>query len=107
MALTGKINYIKQLVNEDSIIGALAIDQRGALKKMITKFKTSDNLVNDIVEFKKIVSSELTQYASSILLDPEYGSIAAEVRSPTKKQVMMQRCQGDYRIVYLIGQLKD
>lgn len=81
MALTGKINYIKQLVNEDSIIGALAIDQRGALKKMITKFKTSYNLVNDIVEFKKIVSSELTQYASSILLDPEYGSIAAEVRS--------------------------
>ncbi|RCN98336.1 tagatose-bisphosphate aldolase, partial [Enterococcus faecium] len=62
-------------------IGALAIDQRGALKKMITKFKGSEAEESEIVEFKEIVSSQLTKYASSILLDPEYGLPAADVRA--------------------------
>ena len=35
MIFTGKKKeYISQLVNENNVIGALAIDQRGALKKM-------------------------------------------------------------------------
>ena len=80
MMLKSKENYIKKLVNKEGIIAALAIDQRGALERMLTKYKISDNLENQIVEFKKIVSSELTKYASSILLDPEYGIPAASVR---------------------------
>ena len=76
-----KNQYIKQLCNEDGVIGALAIDQRGALKKMITKFKGSDATEAEIIEFKEIVSSQLTKYASSILLDPEYGLPAAAVRA--------------------------
>ncbi|OJG44557.1 tagatose 1,6-diphosphate aldolase [Enterococcus gilvus] len=76
-----KRQFIKQLCNEEGVIGALAIDQRGALKKMITKFKGSEAEDAEIVEFKKIVSSQLTKYASSILLDPEYGLPAAEVRT--------------------------
>ncbi len=76
-----KRQYIKQLCNEDGVIGALAIDQRGALKKMITKFKGSEAEESEIVEFKEIVSSQLTKYASSILLDPEYGLPAADVRA--------------------------
>lgn len=76
-----KRQFIKQLCNEDGVIGALAIDQRGALKKMITKFKGSDAEEAEIIEFKEIVSSQLTQYASSILLDPEYGLPAAGVRA--------------------------
>lgn len=76
-----KRQYIKQLCNEDGVIGALAIDQRGALKKMITKFKGSEAEESEIVEFKEIVSSQLTKYASSILLDPEYGLPAANVRA--------------------------
>lgn len=78
-----KRQFIKQLCNEDGVIGALAIDQRGALKKMITKFKGSDAEEAEIIEFKEIVSSQLTQYASSILLDPEYGLPAAGVRAET------------------------
>lgn len=78
---TEKNKYMKQLCNEDGVIGALAIDQRGALKKMITKFKGSDATEAEIIEFKKIVSAQLTQYASSILLDPEYGLPAAKVRA--------------------------
>lgn len=78
-----KRQFIKQLCNEDGVIGALAIDQRGALKKMITKFKGSDAEEAEIIEFKEIVSSQLTKYASSILLDPEYGLPAAGVRAET------------------------
>lgn len=77
----GKAAYIKQLSNSDSVIGALAIDQRGALKKMIAKFQTGTVEDQQIEKFKEIVSSELTPYASSILLDPEYGLPAAKVRA--------------------------
>lgn len=76
-----KHKFIKQLCNEDGVIGALAIDQRGALKKMITHFKGSEAEESEIIEFKKIVSSQLTKYASSILLDPEYGLPAAAARA--------------------------
>ncbi|MEO1769907.1 tagatose-bisphosphate aldolase [Candidatus Enterococcus ferrettii] len=78
-----KRNYLKQLINERQIIGALAIDQRGALKKMIAKFKGSEATDEEIVEFKQLVSKELTPYASSILLDPEYGLPAADERADT------------------------
>lgn len=76
-----KTKYLKQLCNDKGIIGALAIDQRGALKKMIAKTKGTEATDTEIVEFKKVVSSELTKYASSILLDPEYGLPAADVRT--------------------------
>lgn len=76
-----KRQFIKRLCNEDGVIGALAIDQRGALKKMIAKFKETNAEEAEIIEFKKIVSSQLTKYASSILLDPEYGLPAADVRA--------------------------
>ncbi|MGG5315151.1 tagatose-bisphosphate aldolase [Enterococcus sp. AZ072] len=78
-----KRNYLKQLSNERQIIGALAIDQRGALKKMIAKFKGSEATDEEIAEFKQLVSKELTPYASSILLDPEYGLPAADERADT------------------------
>lgn len=74
----GKKKYLDQLTNEAGIIGALAIDQRGALKKMIGKYKEATT--DDIIKFKELVSQELTPYASAILLDPEYGLPAADVR---------------------------
>ncbi|HFH0609361.1 TPA: tagatose-bisphosphate aldolase [Enterococcus faecium] len=75
-----KKTYIRQLSNESGIISALAIDQRGALKKMTGKFQNQSATDEQIINFKKIISSELTPYASAILLDPEYGLPAAEVR---------------------------
>nr|WP_321292352.1 tagatose-bisphosphate aldolase [uncultured Trichococcus sp.] len=75
-----QLEALKNTSNEAGIIGALAIDQRGALKKMIAKYK--DEVTDtDIEDFKKIVSEELTPYATSILLDPEYGLPAAQARS--------------------------
>lgn len=70
---------LKNTSNHDGVIGALAIDQRGALKKMIANYK-DEAIDQDIEDFKKIVSEELTPYASSILLDPEYGLPAANAR---------------------------
>ncbi len=74
-----KKRSMRRLSTKEGIISALAIDQRGALKKMIQalgKEPTEDQ----ITEFKELVSSELTPYASAILLDPEYGLPAAKVR---------------------------
>ncbi|MBO0441118.1 tagatose-bisphosphate aldolase [Candidatus Enterococcus ikei] len=68
-----------RLSTKNGIIEALAIDQRGALKKMI---KALDEEPTDqhIIDFKTMVSKELTPFASAILLDPEYGIPAAESR---------------------------
>jgi tagatose 1,6-diphosphate aldolase len=73
-----KINNLRPTVNEQGIIAALAIDQRGALKKMMNQYRPATT--QDIIDFKKSVSTELTPFATSILLDPEYGLPAAEVR---------------------------
>lgn len=69
-----------RLSNESGVIAALAIDQRGALKKMITAHKPQGAEDKDIIDFKTLVSKELTPYTSSILLDPEYGFPAAKIR---------------------------
>lgn len=75
-----KKKYLKNLSNESGVIAALAIDQRGSLKKMLAQAAGKPSNETDIVEFKKLISSELTPYASAILLDPEYGLPAADKR---------------------------
>ena len=75
----GKKAAMDRLSTKDGVISALAIDQRGALKKMIHALGTEPT-TEHIEGFKKLVSSELTPYASSILLDPEYGLPAAKSR---------------------------
>ncbi|SEQ30987.1 tagatose 1,6-diphosphate aldolase [Ignavigranum ruoffiae] len=76
-----KKDHITQLSNADSVIAALAIDQRGSLKKMLAAGDTGQKDVEEIIiDFKQLVSQELTKYASSILLDPEYGLLAAKKR---------------------------
>ncbi|WP_392558427.1 tagatose-bisphosphate aldolase [Orbus mooreae] len=75
-----KKQLMQNLLNDHGIIAALAIDQRGALKKMITKYKPSGVKEQDLIDYKKLVSQVLTPYSSSILLDPEYGLPAAKVR---------------------------
>ena len=77
-----KVAALKRLSDKNGIIGALAIDQRGSLKKMISAGNSSFVGDEGIVRFKELVSEELTPYATSILLDPEYGLPAAKVRHP-------------------------
>ena len=74
--MSRKLEHLKALCNEDGVIAALAIDQRGALKRMLGE----DTPKADLETFKVLVSKYLTPYASSILLDPELGWPAAEAR---------------------------
>lgn len=74
--MTTKQEKLKRLCDKNGIIGALAIDQRGALRRMLGE----DTPVEQLETFKVLVSKYLTKYASSILLDPELGWKAAEAR---------------------------
>ena len=71
---------LKRLSDENGVFGALAIDQRGSLKKMIASGCASHVGDEGIIRFKELVSEELTPFATAILLDPEYGLPAAKVR---------------------------
>lgn len=74
-----KKEAMDRLSTKEGLIEALAIDQRGALKKMFDALG-SEATEEKISDFKKLVSEQLTPFASSILLDPEYGLPAAEAR---------------------------
>lgn len=74
-----KKEAMDRLSTKEGYIEALAIDQRGALKKMI-QAENQEPTDEKIIEFKKLVSEGLTPFASSILLDPEYGLEAANAR---------------------------
>lgn len=74
--MTTKQKKLERLCDKNGIIGALAIDQRGALRRMLGE----DTPVEQLETFKVLVSKYLTKYASSILLDPELGWKAAEAR---------------------------
>jgi tagatose 1,6-diphosphate aldolase len=70
-----------RLSNGNQVIAALANDQRGALKRLLAAAAGGGGFANDIlVDFIKVISSELTPYASSILLNAEYGVTASELR---------------------------
>ena len=74
-----KKQYLRKLSNENKVIAALAIDQRGAIESMITGLDT-ETRTKKIIAFKKAVSENLTKYASAILLDPIYGMAAIKVK---------------------------
>ena len=76
-----KLASIEQLSTKDGVISALAFDQRGALKRMMAEHQTEEPTVEQIEQLKVLVSEELTKYASSILLDPEYGLPASDARN--------------------------
>lgn len=78
MKLTpGKLAGLKAVSNEQGVIAAAAMDQRGSLKKALGPSASEKDLIN----FKIAVSEVLTRYASAILLDPEWGLPAAEARN--------------------------
>jgi tagatose 1,6-diphosphate aldolase len=77
----GKFDGINAVADKNGVIAALAIDQRGSLKKAIAKAKGSDATEQEMIEFKSLVAEVLTPYASAILLDPEYGLGPSKQRS--------------------------
>ena len=85
MALSaGKLKHLKALSNQDGIIAAAAMDQRGSLQKAIASAQGVDTKAvtpEMMSEFKTAVVKILTPHASAILLDPEYGLDAAKARA--------------------------
>ena len=80
----GKIKHLNALSNQNGVIAAAAMDQRGSLRKMIGQAKNvpQEQVSDDMMkEFKTAVSRVLTPHASAILLDTEFGLPAAEARA--------------------------
>lgn len=75
-----KQDRLKLLANENGVIAAMAIDQRGSLKKMLGKAMGKDATDQDMKSFKETTVEVLTPYASAVLLDPEYGLSSLEKR---------------------------
>lgn len=72
----GKFDKMQQLSNDKGVIAALAIDQRGSMKRIMQAAaeKAGKQYNIDMVyEFKELVSQELTKYVSGILIDEELG----------------------------------
>lgn len=81
MKLTpGKLAGLNAVSNERGVIAAAAMDQRGSLLKSIANARGAAADGHDLEMFKAIVTDVLTQHASAILLDPEFGLPAAQHR---------------------------
>ena len=72
---------MEALSNQQGVIAAAAMDQRGSLQKSLAKAKgVEEKAITDemLQDFKIAVSKVLTPHASAILLDPEWGLPAAQ-----------------------------
>ncbi len=77
----GKLAGMKAVSDGRGIIAAAAMDQRGSLKKSLAREKGGDIGDRDMEEFKTHVTEVLTQHATAILLDPEWGIPASKRRA--------------------------
>lgn len=79
----GKQKGLTAVSNSRGVIAAAAMDQRGSLRNSIAKDKGVDKSAvtpQMMSEFKEAVVRILTPHASAILLDPEFGLMAAKSR---------------------------
>jgi tagatose 1,6-diphosphate aldolase len=72
---------MKAVADDRGVIAAAAMDQRGSLQKALAKERGSAVGDKDLEEFKVLVTEVLTQHASAILLDPEWGIPASKRRA--------------------------
>lgn len=86
-----KFERMEKLSDENGVIKAAAMDQRGSLVSRlssacgIAKEEVTDEMME---EFKEAVSEMLTPYASAILLDPEWGLPGAKARAEDTGLIM-------------------
>jgi tagatose 1,6-diphosphate aldolase len=78
---SGKLAGMKAVADARGVIAAAAMDQRGSLQKSLAKERGSAVGDKDLEEFKILVTEVLTQHASAILLDPEWGLPASKRRA--------------------------
>jgi tagatose 1,6-diphosphate aldolase len=78
-----KQQRLRRLSGANGVIGALAIDQRRSLRRLIAQARGAKvETVGDdqLVAFKESISEVLSRHASAILFDTEYGLPGAEKR---------------------------
>jgi tagatose 1,6-diphosphate aldolase len=73
----GKLKGLQAVSNDNGVIAAAAMDQRGSLKKALGAHAGD----KELEEFKSLVTEVLTPHASAILLDPEWGLPASKRRA--------------------------
>src|SRR3954453_11850377 len=80
----GKFDGISACADDNGVIAAAAMDQRGSLQKAIAKARGDAGTADaaDMLAFKTAVTKVLTKHASAILMDPEYGLDALKARAP-------------------------
>ena len=99
-----KRKYMEKLSDENGIISALAFDQRGALKRLMAQHQEAEPTVAQMEELKVLVAEELTPYASSMLLDPEYGLPATKACYwPMKRQATILLAPSACQTVWMFG----
>jgi tagatose 1,6-diphosphate aldolase len=70
----GKIRGLQQVANEGGTFTVLAMDHRGSFMQMINPKDANSVSYNEVVLRKLEMCSELSRYASAVLLDPIYGA---------------------------------
>ncbi len=92
-----KARRLRALSSGRGIIAAVAVDQRKSLRQMIANAAgVTLNQITDaqLGEFKCSVAQVLTQYASAVLIDPEFGSEAFAQRAEQSGLLITYECDG-------------
>src|SRR5437868_13029570 len=92
-----KRKRLESVSDSRGVIGALAIDQRDALRKLFAaELKTEKHAVppERLEEFKAVVVRALSPHASAVLLEPEYGLAAAAQRASSSGLLMAYEISG-------------
>jgi tagatose 1,6-diphosphate aldolase len=90
-----KLHNLKSLSNENGIIAALAVDQRGSLRSSIAaSLGDRDATDSDMVTFKQLVVQTLSPLTSAVLLDPVYGLGAMHERPETTGLILAYEASG-------------
>ncbi len=77
----GKLAGLNAVSDARGVIAAAAMDQRGSLQKSLAAARGASADAHDLEVFKTLVTEVLTEHASAILLDPEFGLPAAQHRN--------------------------
>jgi len=83
----GKLIHIKKLCNDQGHLQMLAIDQRPPIFNLIREKKKAYTY-KDVVDFKKQISVNLSQYSTAILMDPVY-SVPSLIPSSKSKGLIV------------------
>ncbi len=92
-----KYSRMEKLSDEQGIIKAAAMDQRGSLFQRLAEAQNIDKsevTYEMMSEFKEAISEKLTPNASAILLDPEWGLEGGEARATGTGLIMSYEKSG-------------